>query len=410
VTSRSDGPDTRSRHAPAIVFGSSVTALGVIRALHAHDVATYVVAPPNDIATRSAGAIALERGWAARRSDDQLRTFLSETRLDRGVLFACGDDWLRTIAKMLEGGVGAFTSSMPASSAIEKLLDKGSFARTLEELGIEHPRTFEVRASGDLAQVNDDELASFFLKPRDSQRFSKEFGRKALALEDRGSAARQLERAIESGHEMLLQEWIPGPPTNHVFVDGFVDRNGRIVGLLARRRNRMYPLRFGNSTDSVTIPLGQVEDAIGSIRRLLGGIDYRGLFDAEFKRDPSTGRHKLIEVNARAWWQVGIARAAGVDLVHMSFLDALGLEVAPAGGYRIGRRWVHTFPDLEARWEALRSPGSSFGRRDRSTQGWFSARHAILQWSDPRPGFAEVGRVARLMAKRALARRPDPER
>ena len=32
-------------------------------------------------------------------------------------------------------------------------------------------------------------------------------------------------------------------------------------------------------------------------------IQFNGLFDAEFKKDPRDGNFKLIEINARSWWQ-----------------------------------------------------------------------------------------------------------
>ena len=318
---------------------------------------------------------------------------------------ACADDWLRTIVRIVERDAGPFTSSMPASSVIERLLDKGAFANTLEAFDIDHPRTFEVRSAEDLAQIDDDELASFFLKPRDSQRFAGQFGQKAFAMSQREVAAEQLRSALAGGHEMLLQEWIPGPPRNHVFLDGFIDRHGRVLGLLARRRIRMHPARFGNSTDTVTIPLSEVADAADSIHRLLTTIGYRGLFDAEFKRDEATGRHKLIEVNARPWWQIELARAAGMDLVRMAYLDALGADVDPASGYRIGRRWVHTFPDLRARWKKPDRLRSDPGPRE----GWFAARHAVLQWSDLRPGLTEIRRLAHVALARMVGRDPHSE-
>ncbi|HEX5936088.1 MAG TPA: hypothetical protein VFZ75_00120 [Actinomycetota bacterium] len=388
------------------MFGSSITALGVVRALRAHDVATYLVAPRSAIAARSTGVVVLEHGWNTHGSEDALRSFLSDTRLDRAVLIPCEDDWVRAIAQLLDHDAGSFTSSTSPSSVVEHLLDKRAFARTLEKLDIERPRTFEVGSVEDLAQVDDGELGSFFLKPRDSQRFTQEFRQKAFALDDRESAAKQLERALAGGHEMLLQEWVSGPPRNHVNIEGFVDRHGRVVGLLARRRIRMYPLRFGNATDAVTIPLDEVAAPADSVHRLFASIGYHGLFSAEFKRDGSTGRHKIIEVNARPWWQIELARAAGMDVVHMAYLDALGVDVDTASGYRIGRRWVHTLPDLRARWE---NPHRVRSDSSRPEDGWFSARHAVFQWSDLRPGLAEIGRVARVGFELMFRREPPSD-
>ena len=336
------------------------------------------------------------------RSREGLRGVLSRSDVDHGVLIPCEDDWVRAIADLIDHGAGSFMSTTPPRSVVECLVDKRAFARTLDELGVDRPRTFEVHSVGDLAQIEDDELPSFFLKPHDSQRFVKEFHMKAFPLTTRDEAARLLERALRGGHEVLAQERISGPPQNHVFIDGFVDRRGRVLGLLARRRFRMYPPRFGNSTDTVTIPLPEVTDAVESLRRLFAGIGFHGMFDAEFKRAGVAGPHKIIEVNARPWWQIELARAAGVDVVRMAYADALGQDVDPIPRYRLGRRWVHTFPDLRARWEG---PRGRWPHTD-PHEGWFSARHAVFRWSDPAPGLSEVMRVARVALDLGLGREP----
>ena len=384
----SSGSFQRLPEVPAVVLGSSVSALGVVRALRAHDIETRVIAPRRSMVARSKGVVALEDRRGVDAEVAPLLAFLHEATVDRAVLFPCDDRWLDVVARLATVDAGSFPSSVPGPEAVEQLTDKGVFARTLDRLDIPRPKTFEVRSVDDLRPIEGADLASFFLKPRDSQRFTNEFHEKGIPLGDRRSAVAKLERALANGHALVAQERIDGPPRNHVFLDGFVDRHGRFAGLYARRRVRMFPPEFGNSTDTITIPLTDVEDAVASLRRLFDAIGYRGMFDAEFKRDPATGVHKIIEVNARAWWQIELARAAGVDVVRMAFLDALGLEVAPAERYRIGRRWVHTFPDLRARLGTPRiQPDAS--RHD----GWFEARHAVLRWSDPLPAFSEFERV-----------------
>src|SRR5438046_2545616 len=81
----------------------------------------------------------------------------------------------------------------------------------------------------------------------------------------------------------VLQEDVPGPVTSHYFVDGFVDRDGRVLARFARRRLRMWPPYFGNNSYIVSIPLADVEDAVTMLERLLAGLRYRGIFSAEFK-------------------------------------------------------------------------------------------------------------------------------
>jgi D-aspartate ligase len=196
-----------------------------------------------------------------------------------------------------------------------------------------------------------------------------------------------------------LLEFIPGPPTSHVFLDGYVDRSGVMRACLARRRLRMYPPDFGNSTLSVTMPLHEAEEAVADLRRLLAGIEYTGLFDAEFVYDARDGHFKLLEVNARPWWQLELAGASKLDLVAMAYRDALGLPLPPAPDYQVGRTWVHPLPDLRAWWSARGDARGGFPLRS-----WFRGANALFTRDDPMPAAEEAVRLAR----RLVRGRPTP--
>jgi D-aspartate ligase len=377
---------------PAIVLGSGVTAVGVIRSLREHGVKTLVAAREG-IATRARGITLLPDVTEAKSTPSLLPELLARLDLAAAVLMPCDDDWIRAVVGSWEEVSSVFHPTIPEPSVIERLIDKDAFARTVEEVGVPHPRTFEVTSIDDLDRLSDAEFGSFFLKPCDSQRFTRRFHRKAFPLGDRDQARGFLEGALADGHRLLAQERIPGPPEQHVFVDGYRARSGTVLGVLARRRLRMFPPRFGNSTDSVTIPLSEARDAVDSALALLEAIGFHGMFDAEFKLDARTGRHTIIEVNVRPWWQLELSRAAGIDVAWLAYRDALGQTVPPVDGYRIGRRWVHTFPDLRARLAggAVRVPNVR-------KESWFTARHAVIALSDPGPGLGELARVAHIAA------------
>jgi predicted ATP-grasp superfamily ATP-dependent carboligase len=187
---------------------------------------------------------------------------------------------------------------------------------------------------------------------------------------------------------MMLQEYIPGPPTNHYFIDGFVDRQGSIKALFARQRLRMSPPDFGNSTLMISIPISHTEQATATLASLFSDISYRGIFSAEFKRDERNGVFNLIEVNARPWWYVEFAARCGVDVCAMAVHDALGQPVETVTRYRVGRRCVFPYYDLDA-VRAERSAGRlSLGQWARS---WIGAYQPVFRWTDPRPALGEIG-------------------
>jgi predicted ATP-grasp superfamily ATP-dependent carboligase len=373
---------------PAVILGSHLSALAVLRALGARGIPTHLLARRGDVAARSRFATPL----APVEAEDvgTLQTALDRSDLDTAVLFPCSDDWLEAVAALPSPVAEAYPASIVAPDVVATLTRKDLFARAAVAFDVPHPRTIEVRDEDDLAAIS--EVGStWFLKPCDSQAFHRRFRTKGFPVADVGRAAELLGRAEAAGLAVVLQEVVPAPPSGHVFLDGFVDREGRVRAMLARRRIRMFPPDLGNSTDTVTVPLADVAPAAEGLRRILDGLGYRGLFDAEFVLDDRDGVFRIIEINARPWWQLELAAAARLDLVGMAYDDALGRPVRDANGYRVGARWINPIPDVRARLAGRSSRIDAPARRD----PWLRANHGVFRLDDPMPGFAELIRTLR---------------
>ena len=81
------------------------------------------------------------------------------------------------------------------------------------------------------------------------------YGVKGCRVRDMDDARTQLAKVYGDGHRVVVQEYVPGPGSNHYLIDGFIGADGRIRALFARRRLRMYPPDFGDSTHMVSVPL-----------------------------------------------------------------------------------------------------------------------------------------------------------
>ena len=195
-------------------------------------------------------------------------------------------------------------------------------------------------APADLAAIPDEVLAGGFLKPRDSVAFFGTFRQKAFDFQGRAEAEAAARPHPAAGLAMLLQEYIPGPADRTTSSMASSPAMASFAVLFARRRLRIHPPRFGNSTAMISVPLDEVRDAVTSLEALAPQVGLRGIFSAEFKRDPRDGRFKLIEVNPRPWWYVEFAATCGADVCVPAYRDALGLPAAPARSYRVGVRLV----------------------------------------------------------------------
>ena len=230
-----------------------------------------------------------------------------------------------------------------------------------------------------------DLLSRGFLKPADSYAFQRRFGRKAFRFSTPEEAESQVAQALDAGLEVLVQEYLPGPPDAHYFVDGFVDRTGTTRARFARRRLRMWPADFGNSSALVSVPPGEVAPALATLDALLPAVGYRGTFSAEFKRDPRDGDFKILEVNARAWKFVDFAAGCGVDVCFLSWRDALGLPVETVGSYRVGATCVDAYFDRVPCLEEHRRGDLGLVEWARF---WLGSRKITFAWDDPRPGLS----------------------
>ncbi len=378
---------------PAIVFGGDVTGLAVVRALGRAGVTVLVAQPAHPLVRGSRWHRPLNGAPPEGGADGELAAWLGGLPYERSVLYPCSDRWATAIAALPAAVSAAHVPVSPRNAALERLVDKARFADAVAELGVPAPRTVPVQTAADLAALSDEELGGSFLKPVDSQAFRARYGVKGLRPSDRAEAAAMLAALAAEGLEVVVQEFVPGPPDAHVFLDGYVDRAGTLRACLARRRLRMFPPGLGNSTLSETIMLADAADAVTAVERLFAGIGFTGLFDAELKRDERDGVAKILEVNARPWWQLGIAAAAGLDLALLAYRDAAGGEPPPSERYRVGVRWVYPVPDARAWWRS-RGKGGDPGLPVRA---WLGAGNAVWNRDDPLPLLAELA----MMLKRA---------
>ncbi|HYO78713.1 MAG TPA: hypothetical protein VE010_19795 [Thermoanaerobaculia bacterium] len=386
---------------PAIVAGIGLNALGVMRSLGRARIPLYNLNPQHDYVTSSRWYRPVPRAWGALEDGQPLDAYLARLPLERAVLFAASDDRVLEAAALDSGLQARFPAALASPATLHALLDKLSLARLLVARDLPHPKTYVARGSEDLERVPDQIFANAFLKPRDSLAFNRQYRVKGFRVTSRDDARTRLAQIHGDSFEAVLQEYIPGDADRHYFIDGFVDRHGAIARF-ARRRVRMYPADFGNSSSMISVPLAEVEGAIATLDRLLLDTKYRGIFSAEFKLDPRDNLFKLLEVNCRPWWFNGFAADCGVDTTLMAYDDALGRPVAPVNGYKVGAKLVYSFNDVRASWRMYRQSTLTIGA---ALKFWAGASDALFCSDDPRPFFRYVAQQLRRTGRGAFRRR-----
>ena len=370
---------------PIIALGSGVTLAAVLNVLRHNGIPVYALCPENDFVRRSRWYRALPTALPNPGPAD-LEALLDSLELGPAVLLPCSDDWLRAVAALSPDLKRRFTSSI-SPECVDLLTNKWRFADLLEQFGIPRPRTQLISSLDQFDNLPDVLLNNAILKPLSSVDFAGKYGVKGYLVTNRHQAndfIEQLELPV------MLQEFIPGPPSSGYFIDGFRDRAGRIAGLFARRRLRMHPARLGNSTFLESVPLSAVHGALAPLLYLLERISYRGVFSAEFKLDDRDAAFKLIEINARPWWYVEFASQCGVDVCTMAYRDALGLPVAPVEDYEVDRRCIFHLNDLRS-WKHRHY--DYIPSLEPLLRSWIYSNSTPFHWNDPAPALAYLFRT-----------------
>ena len=372
---------------PALVLGSAYTTLAAARGLGQCGV--RVICPSDSLGylANSRYISKRPRGLKALAEFSSLRDYLEAADLPGAVLIPCSDHWVREVAALPQSLSDRFCSSSPSKEIVAILLNKAKLATFLKQKGIAAPLTLVLESESDIAQWPGELFENSFLKPCDSQRFNACFRRKAFRVRSREDAVGLYRQTAAKGIDMVLQEYVPGPGSEHYFIEGFIDAGGKLRGLLARRRLRMYPVDFGDSTYSRTVPLTLFRDLGKRLYIVLSSLRYRGIFSAEFKHDLRDGQFKLLEINTRVWWQFGIAMDSGMNFVAMAYRDALGQPVDPVDSYRVGVGWVAIGSDKKACWALHRRGELSLGSW---LWSWLTSTKELLRWDDPYPYLGQL--------------------
>jgi predicted ATP-grasp superfamily ATP-dependent carboligase len=273
--------------------------------------------------------------------------------------------------------------------------DKRNTYRLAQDLGIPVPRTWFPKTVEDVRSI--DAKFPLILKPAIKENFIYEAKTKAWQVNDKEHLVQRFEEAaafVPQG-EMMVQDLIPGGSSEQQYGCGFFFAGQRALGVMGARYVRAHPPDFGRcSTFVETMDLPELEVLS---TRFLQAIDYYGLAEVEFRRDPRDGEFKLLDVNARTWGYHSLGAAAGVDFPYMLFEHQIG---RPVGSFRArsGVRWLRWVTDLPVgvhglflgKWNLL-----SYLKSIRGTN-----TEAVFDTADPLPSLVETALIPYLAVTR----------
>jgi D-aspartate ligase len=388
-----------AQRAGAVVIGGDYQGLAIVRSLGRLGAPVYVVDDERSIGRHSRFTSRFVR--VSDLVDEQaiVQTLIDlgrRFRLDGWVLFPTRDEMVAAIARNRDALQEWFRVPTPTWEATRWGSDKRNTHRLATELGIPNPLTFWPADEGELERL--DLRFPVIVKPAIKGPFMRATGAKAWLAEGPEALRDLFRRACEivTPGEVMIQERIPGGGENQYAYCAFF-KDGEAVGSMHARRLRQHPWEFGRASTYVeTVEPSVIEEYSLT---LLRHIDYYGLVELEYKRDPRDGDFKLLDINPRTWGYHSLGVAAGVDFPALLYRDQLGEPVVQQRA-RPGVRWMRVLTDVPTALVDV------VGRRLTLREYLRSLRNvsveAVWERGDLRPGVAECLLAPYLVAKRGF--------
>jgi D-aspartate ligase len=377
------------------VLGASYRALAVVRSLGRAGIPVAIVRTDDHIVAETSRYASRRLGTLTgneREQRDRLLALTDREGLRGWVLITTADEDAAMVAREHEALSRRLVLTTPPWPVLQLAYDKREVRSLATRLGLPQPWAAVPALEGGIDAVRPP--FPVVLKPAMKTEENALTAAKAWRIDDGAQLACRWTEAcrIVDPAILILQKLVEG---GRQLSFGALCRDGEVLAELTASRSRQYPVDFGRASTFVET----IDDpSLGrDARALLRAMQYTGIVEVEYVRDPATGANLLLDVNPRAWGWQSLGARAGVDFPLLLYRMAAGDPVARTRAVA-GARWVRLLTDVPAavqEWQLGRMTLRSWvGSLRGPVEG------AIFVKDDPLPALADAALLLRLVAIR----------
>lgn len=368
----------------ALVLGMFETGLGVGRSLGKNGIKVFGIDFKKDIGFYSSYIKATRCPHPITEADALLKQliFFSNSQTCKPVLFVTTDTFLNFVTKFSDELEPYFLFNLSPPELIDQITDKYSQFLLAGSAAITIPSTFKITSEQELEKVYVEIHFPLLIKALDVNSWRKQIGSaaKGFVVLNKAELKEKVTFLLGLRLEVILQEIISGPETNHFKYCTYIGRDGRILLEFTLRKIHQNPIHYGvgSLVESIDYP-----ELINEGRKLIQNIGYRGVGSAEFKLDQRDGKLKLIELNPRYWQQNSLATACGMNFPLMDYLEVTGQNPKQITEFVKNIKWVNLHMDFNAFIQYRKAGELAYKEWRKSLSG--KKVHPDFTWDDPIP-------------------------
>lgn len=381
----------------AIIIEGHVQGLSNVRSLGEAGIPVYVVDTSRCIASHSKYCQKFFR--CPDFASDEFAAFLVDLAQKEDIrnwlLIPSNDHAVMTLSKHKAKLEDYYKVLTPEWDIIRNIYDKSRLLKIALTAGVPVPEI--VYHEDDGITISSDLSYPVLTKGRFGLLFYKATGRKAFLSHNEDELRHHLKTIQESIRlsEAFTQELIPSDNTNKTISYTAFCVNGEVKTHWAGVKLREHPIRFGTATFTKSI---RADECNKQSVPLLKALNYTGVCEVEYLQDPRTGEFKLIEINARTWLWVGLAKECGVDYARLMYEFAQGKEPEYPQDYDTDKYWCNPVTDMV--FGVLGSIKGEYSFRELLQTSLHSDDNALFQKKDYKPGLIYITRLLSMYRQR----------
>jgi len=389
-----------SRPVGALVMDADYRGLAIVRSLGRQGIPVWVLGHGDQLLATLSRYNRRTLRWPSEDPEEKVNFLIrlaDRNGLRDWVLYPTGDEGAALVARHHQILSEHFQLTTPPWDELRWLYDKRLAYRLADRVGVGRPWTMYPASRDEVAE------GAFpypiILKPAFHSGFNPLTVSKAWRVDTREELLARYEeaRTFVDPSILMIQELIPGGGESQ-FSYTALCQEGRPITSLTARRVRQIPMDFGRASTFVET-INDPAIAAPAVR-LLEAMRYTGIVEVEFKRDPRSGKLKLLDINPRVWGWQSLCGSAGVDYPYLLWLMTIGEPMPPAKA-AVGVRWARMSTDAPTAIREVFRGRLSLRDYLRSIRAPLAS--AIYASDDPLPGVLEIPLLAYLMGKRVLS-------
>ncbi len=316
----------------AIVLNLSYTGLGIARSLHGEGIKVLGLGSKKWAPGNYSRFVDFILSPDSQEEPEALCEFLVELAQKtglRGIIFPTRDHdiiFLRENHKFLDS---CYIFSQPGAENLDAILDKWKLYNAALSCGIESPRTALIESLEQATKLSSEIAYPAVLKPVLAADWRKKgiweaVGQtKAIVAQNKNDMVQAYSRFCHLQSRVLIQEYIEGEDSDIFTFCSYKDRKGEILAHFNTQKILQRPPKLGTGIVVKSVSKPELESPS---RKLLTFLNFYGVSEIEYKRDPRTGKYYLIEINPRFWDQHRLGLCRGVNLPLIAYRDLAGMK------------------------------------------------------------------------------------